>query len=104
MRPRHNAEADRAGHYVAQVYDPAQDQWFRCDDETCEANNDIGSVAAANAINLDSDDDQSTDKHGGSPSPKSPPKCVGPGIAPIDQRRIKSKDAYMLVYTRRPAT
>lgn len=69
---------NRAGHYVAQVYDPAQDKWFKCDDEQCEVWTAMGSFAPANAINLDSDDDQSTDKHGGSPSPKSPPKCVGP--------------------------
>ena len=69
--------ADSAGHYIASVFDPAQDQWYKCDDETCEAQDAIGAFTPkATTIILDSDDDQSTEKRGGSPSPKSPPKCA----------------------------
>ena len=74
--------ADCPGHYVATVFDPARDEWYKCDDEECEKQDAIGCFAPKSAtINLDSDDDdQSTEKRGGSPSPKAAPKCVRPSL------------------------
>ncbi|BGP22765.1 ubiquitin carboxyl-terminal hydrolase 48 [Rhodotorula toruloides] len=83
----HKGVSAHHGHYVAQVYDESQSKWFLFDDETVTPIDDLNSPTTY-------DEDE---------APVSSKKRPSKGFTRDERGNIlpKSKDAYMLVYTRR---
>ncbi|BGP05993.1 hypothetical protein JCM10049v2_001812 [Rhodotorula toruloides] len=83
----HKGVSAHHGHYVAQVYDESQSKWFLFDDEAVSPIDDLNSPTTY-------DEDE---------APVSSKKRPSKGFTRDERGNIlpKSKDAYMLVYTRR---
>ncbi|GAA5896486.1 hypothetical protein JCM5296_000680 [Sporobolomyces johnsonii] len=87
----HKGTSAHHGHYVAQVYDETQSKWFLFDDASVEPVEDLNAPSQ-----YDEDDDPVV-------SNKQKPKAKAGFTRDANGAiRPKSKDAYMLVYTRRP--
>ncbi|GAA5948419.1 hypothetical protein JCM21900_002704 [Sporobolomyces salmonicolor] len=87
----HKGTSAHHGHYVAQVYDETQSKWFLFDDESVEPVEDL------NAPSQYDEDVDPVVSNKQKPKAKSGFTRGANGVI-----RPKSKDAYMLVYTRRP--
>ncbi|GAA5941088.1 uncharacterized protein JCM15063_000644 [Sporobolomyces koalae] len=91
----HKGVSAHHGHYVAQVYDEDQSKWFLFDDETVTEVEDLNAP-----LIYDEDDDVVIDEK---QKKKIKVASAKKGFTRDAQGQIlpKSKDAYMLVYTRR---
>ncbi|BGP54011.1 hypothetical protein JCM8202v2_001583 [Rhodotorula sphaerocarpa] len=85
----HKGTSAHHGHYVAQVYDESRSKWFLFDDETVSPVDDLNSPTTY-------------DEDGAAVTSKKRP-AAGFTRAADGSILPKSKDAYMLVYTRREA-
>ncbi|GAA5871715.1 hypothetical protein JCM3774_003027 [Rhodotorula dairenensis] len=83
----HKGQSAHHGHYVAQIYDEGRGKWFLFDDETVTPIEDLNSPTAY-------------DEDGAAVTSKKRP-AAGFVRAADGSILPKSKDAYMLVYTRR---
>ncbi|GAA5957689.1 hypothetical protein JCM3765_001482 [Sporobolomyces pararoseus] len=92
----HKGVSAHHGHYVAQVYDEQQSKWFLFDDES------VSEVEDLNAPDVY--DDEDGDPVVGQKAKKKIAVSKGKGFTRDASGQIlpKSKDAYMLVYIRRP--
>ncbi|KAI5474385.1 ubiquitin carboxyl-terminal hydrolase 48 [Pseudohyphozyma bogoriensis] len=92
----HKGQSAYHGHYVAQVHDTIKGKWFLFDDETVS---EIEDLNAPDRYDEAAGDEPTTEKGKGKAKGKKPKagfiRDVNGEILP------KSKDAYMLVYTRR---
>ncbi|GAA5946290.1 hypothetical protein JCM3775_002682 [Rhodotorula graminis] len=87
----HKGQSAHHGHYVAQVFDETRAKWFLFDDESVEAIDDL------NAPTVHDEDDEPV---------VAKKKKLAAGFTRNKDGSIlpKSKDAYMLIYTRRDST
>ncbi|GAA5837483.1 hypothetical protein JCM9279_006767 [Rhodotorula babjevae] len=89
----HKGQSAHHGHYVAQVFDETRAKWFLFDDEAVEAIDDL------NAPTVHDEDDD------GEPVVAKKKKLAAGFTRNKDGTILpKSKDAYMLIYTRRAST
>ncbi|ORY72576.1 hypothetical protein BCR35DRAFT_307589 [Leucosporidium creatinivorum] len=90
----HKGKSAHHGHYVAQVQDETEKKWFLFDDE------DVSLIDDLNGPDLFDEDGERVQAKKKAVKPNKP----GAGFTRDDNGSVlpKSKDAYMLVYTKRP--